>query len=131
MPEELGTPRGFSFATQDRSVQLTLQFEEGAPSPGAPPFEELLPPQEPDASLERMDEEEQPFSSGGLRGTTRRWELRSLRERRELETYAVQQLSVLLSGGETFRALGIARGPGRATLQSIWAQLTTTLRLGA
>lgn len=131
VPDVLGVPRGFTFSTQDRSVRLTLQFEERPPSAGAPSFEDLLPPQDPDTSLELIGEEERPFSAAGLRGDTGRWEVRSLRGQQELERYVVYRLSVPLAGGRTLRALGTARGSGGATLESAWAQLTTTLRPGA
>jgi hypothetical protein len=132
MPEVLGAPRGFAFATQDRSVQLTLQFEQGAPEEGTPSFEDFLPPQDPNSRLELLPAEEpQPFAVAGLRGFTGRWELRSLLERKELERYLVHRLSVQVAGGQRFRALGIARASGKATLESAWTQLTTTLLPGA
>jgi hypothetical protein len=130
MPEVLGLPRGFSFSSQDRAARLTLQFEEGPPSAGAPIFEDLLPPQDPDTSLELMGEEEKPFSAGSLRGDTGRWEVRSLRGQQELDRYVVHRLSIPLAGGRTFQALGLARRSGAATLESAWTQLTTTLRPG-
>jgi hypothetical protein len=130
MPEVLGAPRSFSFGIQDGSVRLTLQLEEGAPEEGAPIFEDLLPSQEPEARLQRLAEEEQPFSANGLRGFNGRWDLMSVRERQELGRYTVRRLSVQILGGQRFRALGIARASGMPTLESVWAQLTTTLRPG-
>lgn len=130
MPELLGVPRSFSFATQDGAVRLTLQFEEGAPEEGAPVFADILPPQEPGSRLERSSEEEGPFASADLKGSTGRWEVRSMREQQELERYLVRVLSVPLAGGRTFRVLGVARAAGHPTLESAWAQLTTTLRPG-
>ncbi len=130
MPEVLGAPRAFSFGTQDGSVRLTLAFEEGPPEEGAPVFKDILPPQEPESRLQRLMEEEQPFSAAGLRGFTGRWDLLSQRERQELGRYAVRRLSVQVPGGQRFRALGVARPSGTPTLESVWAQLTTTLRPG-
>jgi hypothetical protein len=130
MPEVLGTPRGFSFATQDGSVRLTLQFVEGAPSSGAPDFEEIFPPQQPESRLERISGEEGPFTAAGMRGSVGRWELRGFHDQQELERYLVRALSVQVTGGRTFRALGVARAAGHATLESAWAQLTSTLRPG-
>jgi hypothetical protein len=129
MPEMLGPSKGFSFATQDSAVRLTLQYEEGAPKTDAPAFDELLPPQPPESKLKVDSEEKQPFTAPGLKGLTFRWALRSMAEQQELERYVVRSLSVELPGARTFRALGVARASGLATLESAWAQLTTTLHL--
>jgi hypothetical protein len=135
MPEVLAAPRSFSFTTQDGSVRLTLQYGKGAPEQGAPIFEDLLPPQAPGSQLRRIspekeEKEEQPFAVAGLRGFSGRWELSSVLDRQERERYLVRRLSVQLPGGRTFQALGIARAPGIPTLESAWAQLTSTLRPG-
>jgi hypothetical protein len=129
MPEVLGAPKGFSFATRDSSVRLTLQFKEGAAEASAPIVETLLPPQPPESQLDYVSKEEEPFAAG-LKGFTGRWELRSKREQQELERYLVRSLSVQVAGGLTFQALGVARAAGHPTLEAAWAQLTTTLRPG-
>ncbi|WP_224360802.1 hypothetical protein [Hyalangium versicolor] len=130
MPEVLPAPRSFSFGTQDRSVRLMLEFEEGAPEEGAPATEDILPSQEPGARLERLVAEEEPFVAASLRGFTGHWEWVSRQGRQDLAHYAVRRLSVQVAGGQRFRALGIAKASGAATLESVWAQLTTTLRPG-
>jgi hypothetical protein len=130
MPEVLRAPRSFFFSSQDRSVRLTLQFEDGPPEAGAPIFEDLLPPQEADVTLELVTEAEKPFSSAGLRGVDGTWEVRSVRGGQALDRYAVKRLTLPLAGGRTFQALAMARGPGVPTLESSWTQLTTTLRPG-
>jgi len=133
LPSSLPAPQGFVFSTQDRSVRITLQYEAQPAQKGPPPFREGVAISDPDEeSLDLVSDHETPFiaQGRGLSGWDGRWEVRHLVSSQEMERYVFRKLSLEVRDDLSFRVLGVARAAGAPAIDSIWTQLTGTVRRG-